>query len=115
GYRTAMAEAGLPVDESWVSLGPTAPEHVRAEVDRVLSGPEPVTAVFAGNNRVTVTAVRVLAERPHPVALVGFDDLELADLLGITVIAQDAARLGRTAAEQLFRRLEGATEAPRQT
>ncbi|MEU7042107.1 LacI family DNA-binding transcriptional regulator [Streptomyces varsoviensis] len=115
GYRTAMAEAGLPVDESWVSLGPTAPGHVRAEVDRVLSGPEPVTAVFAGNNRVTVTAVRVLAERPHPVALVGFDDLELADLLGITVIAQDAARLGRTAAEQLFRRLEGATEAPRQT
>ncbi|MEV0277966.1 LacI family DNA-binding transcriptional regulator [Streptomyces sp. NPDC050610] len=115
GYRTAMADAGLPVDESWVSLGPTAPEHVRAEVGRVLSGPEPVTAVFAGNNRVTVTAVRVLAERPRPVALVGFDDLELADLLGITVIAQDAARLGRTAAEQLFRRLEGAAEAPRRT
>ncbi|MFE7120064.1 LacI family DNA-binding transcriptional regulator [Streptomyces sp. NPDC057654] len=115
GYRTAMADAGLPVEESWVSLGPTAPAHVRAEVDRVLSGPEPVTAVFAGNNRVTVTAVRVLAERSRPVALVGFDDLELADLLGITVIAQDAARLGRTAAEQLFRRLEGAAEEPQQT
>ncbi|TXS08203.1 LacI family transcriptional regulator, partial [Streptomyces sp. ms191] len=47
-------------------------------------------------------------------ALVGFDDIELADLLGITVIAQDAAALGRTAAERLFRRLDGVEEAPAQ-
>ncbi|MEV5242447.1 LacI family DNA-binding transcriptional regulator [Streptomyces cinnamoneus] len=115
GYRAAMAGAGLPVDERWVSLGPTGPERVRAEAERLLRGPEPVTALFTGNNRVTVTAVRVIARLPRPVALVGFDDLELADLLspGITVIAQDPARLGRTAAELLFRRLEGAEDAPR--
>jgi len=64
---------------------------------------------------VTVTAVRVLADRPQPVALVGFDDFELADLLrpGVTVVAQDPARLGRTAAELLFRRLDGVEEPPR--
>jgi LacI family transcriptional regulator len=58
---------------------------------------------------VTVTVIRVLAEQPHPVALVGFDDIELADLLqpGVTVVAQDAAALGRTAAERLFRQLDG--------
>ncbi|GHG78326.1 LacI family DNA-binding transcriptional regulator [Streptomyces griseocarneus] len=115
GYRAAMADASLPVDESWVSLGSTAPERVRAEAERMLAGPRPVTALFTGNNRVTVTALRVTARLPRPVALVGFDDLELADLLspGVTVVAQDAARLGRTAAELLFRRLEGAGEAPR--
>ncbi|GAA3371998.1 hypothetical protein GCM10017744_101740 [Streptomyces antimycoticus] len=79
----------------------------------MLNAAEPVTALFAGNNRVTVTVVRVLAERPAPaapVALVGFDDFELADLLSpaITVIAQDSAQLGRTAADLLFRRLDGA-------
>lgn len=78
----------------------------------MLSGPNAVTALFAGNNRVTVTAVRTLAARETPVALVGFDDIELADLLGITVIAQDAAALGRTAAERLFRRLDGVEEPP---
>ena len=114
GYRSAMEEAGLEVDESWVSLGPTDPERVRAAVTAMLAGPEPVTALFAGNNRVTVTAVRTLAGREHPVALVGFDDIELADLLGITVIAQDAAALGRTAAERLFRRLDGVEDAPAQ-
>lgn len=80
----------------------------------MLAGPQPVTALFAGNNRVTVTAVRVLADHPRPVALVGFDDFELADLVNpaITVVAQDAARLGRTAAQLLFRRLDGADDAP---
>ncbi|MET7718468.1 MULTISPECIES: LacI family DNA-binding transcriptional regulator [unclassified Streptomyces] len=114
GYRAAMEDAGLDVDESWVSLGSTAPERVRAAVTAMLAGPDPVTAVFAGNNRVTVTAVRVLAEHHRPVALVGFDDIELADLLGITVIAQDAAALGRTAAERLFRRLDGVDDEPSQ-
>jgi LacI family transcriptional regulator len=87
----------------------TDPERVRRAAEEMLSGPEPVTAVFTGNNRVTVTVIRVLAEQPHPVALVGFDDIELADLLqpGVTVVAQDAAALGRTAAERLFRQLDG--------
>ncbi|MGW7666734.1 substrate-binding domain-containing protein, partial [Streptomyces sp. NPDC054775] len=61
-----------------------------------------------------VTVVRVLAEHDRPVALVGFDDFELADLLdpGVTVIAQDAAALGRTAAERLFRQLDGSLITP---
>ncbi|MFI6643971.1 LacI family DNA-binding transcriptional regulator [Streptomyces sp. NPDC050504] len=112
GYHAAMADAGIAVRDEWVSLGSTAPERVTEAVAAMLSGPEPVTALFAGNNRVTVTAVRALSGREHPVALVGFDDIELADLLGITVIAQDAAALGRTAAELLFRRLDGAADEP---
>lgn len=115
GYRAAMAAAGLPVDEAWVSLGPTEPGRVRAEAERMLTGPGAVTALFTGNNRVTATAVRVIAGLARPVALVGFDDLELADLLSpaVTVVAQDAGQLGRTAAELLFRRLEGAQDAAR--
>ncbi|WOP39184.1 LacI family DNA-binding transcriptional regulator [Streptomyces sp. Li-HN-5-13] len=109
GYRAAMEDAGIPVEDSWMSLGVTDPERVRRAAEAMLSGPRPVTAVLTGNNRVTVTVIRVLAEQPRGVALVGFDDIELADLLqpGVTVVAQDAAALGRTAAERLFRRLDG--------
>lgn len=107
-----MSDAGIGVENSWVSLGSTEPARVRAAAEAMLTGPEPVTALFAGNNRVTVTVVRVLAEQDRRVALVGFDDIELADLLGITVISQDAAAVGRTAAEHLFRRLDGADHAP---
>ncbi|MDX2644064.1 LacI family transcriptional regulator [Streptomyces sp. NBC_00510] len=115
GYREAMAAAGLPVHEGWVSCGPTAPDRVRAAVESMLSGPEPVTALFAGNNRITVTAVRVLADRPSVVALVGFDDFELADLLrpAVTVVAQEPGQLGRTAAGLLFQRLDGSAGPPK--
>ncbi|MDJ0463764.1 LacI family DNA-binding transcriptional regulator [Streptomyces sp. H27-C3] len=114
GYHAAMEGAGLRVDESWMSLGSTAPERVEDATTAMLDAPEPVTAIFAANNRVTVTAVRVLAARKRPIALVGFDDIELADLLqpGLTVIAQDAATLGRTAADRLFRRLDGSDDPP---
>ncbi|GAA5061536.1 LacI family DNA-binding transcriptional regulator [Streptomyces sp. SID10815] len=114
GYRAAMEDAGTAVADGWMSLGGTDPERVRRAAEEMLSGPDAVTAVFTGNNRVTVTVIRVLAALSRPVALVGFDDLELADLLqpGVTVVAQDAAALGRTAAERLFRQLDGTLLAP---
>ena len=42
-------------------------------------------------------------------ALLGFDDLTLADTLipGVTVMAQDPTRMGTIAAQRLFARLDG--------
>ncbi|WP_436760202.1 LacI family DNA-binding transcriptional regulator [Streptosporangium sp. V21-05] len=103
GYRRALAEAGLPFDASLVATGP--PRQAGPALVRMLSGDDPPTAVFTGNGRITVAALRT----GHRPALVGFDDFELADLLdpGVTVVAQDPVRLGGTAAELLFRRLSG--------
>jgi LacI family transcriptional regulator len=72
---------------------------------------EPPTALFTAQNLITTAALhtlRTLGLRDS-VAVVGFDDFELADLLepAVTVIAQDVAALGRTAAELLFARLDG--------
>ncbi|CAM5675947.1 LacI family transcriptional regulator OS=Streptomyces microflavus OX=1919 GN=Smic_02970 PE=4 SV=1 [Streptomyces microflavus] len=53
GYHAAMTDAGITVEDSWVSLGSTEPGRVRAAAEAMLGGPEPVTALFAGNNRVT--------------------------------------------------------------
>jgi LacI family transcriptional regulator len=43
------------------------------------------------------------------IALVGFDDIPMADVVqpGVTVVAQDPLALGRQAAELLFARLDG--------
>jgi LacI family transcriptional regulator len=56
---------------------------------------------------------------PHhfrTVALVGFDDFPLADLLepAVTVVAQDTTTMGRTAARALVERIEGMTGPPRE-
>ncbi|MDR3035225.1 MAG: LacI family transcriptional regulator [Kitasatospora sp.] len=113
GYRAAMAAAGLPVDERWVDCGPTDRTRVAAAVRRLTTGPDAVTALFTANNRVTLAALHHLPADRRP-ALVGFDDLELADLLtpGLTVVAQDPAALGALAARRLFDRLTGDTTPP---
>ncbi|WP_310738154.1 LacI family DNA-binding transcriptional regulator [Microbispora sp. H10949] len=127
GYREALAAAGLPYDEGLVAMGPAEPARMRADLTRLLGASDPPTALLTGNGRTTVETLRALAsitgsatgpattgafpDRAPPglggLALVGFDDFELADLLGVTVVAQDPARLGRTAADLLFLRLAG--------
>ncbi|MEU6058760.1 LacI family DNA-binding transcriptional regulator [Streptomyces sp. NPDC047097] len=68
-----------------------------------------VTAVIAGDNRVTLLALYALRGLTRPVSLVGYDDIELADLIepSMTVVHQDPAALGQKAAQQLFSRLRG--------
>jgi LacI family transcriptional regulator len=114
GYLAAMAQAGQRADPAWVMMTRPAPDAIAAALDRMLAGPAPVTALFCGNNRATALVLRELrlpgrAASGRGLALVGFDDFELADLVtpGTTVVAQDTAGLGRIAAGLLFARLTG--------
>jgi LacI family transcriptional regulator len=116
GYRAALAAAGIEDDPVLVRTGSRDAAHAQAEVERMLAlkdGRRP-TAIFATNNRITVGALRALAARRRNIALVGFDDFELAELLGITVVRADPWRLGREAAALAFARLAG-DERPPQT
>ena len=46
------------------------------------------------------------------IALVGFDDFELADMLGVTVVRTDPYRIGQLAAELAFARIDGEDRKP---
>ncbi len=113
GYLRALGAAGIATG----TVGPVDNLHsedaAEAAVWALLSGPDRPTALFTSQNLVTIGAIRALRTLglQHTVALIGFDDFELADLLepGVTVIAQDPARIGRLAAERLFGRLGGDT------
>jgi LacI family transcriptional regulator len=109
GYRKTLARAGLPPDPSLIRLGAHDAAAAEGAVFELLSLPEPPTALFAGNNRITVGVLRVLGRSGFRLALVGFDDLELGEMLAVpvTVVAYDAAELGRRAAELLAQRLAG--------
>ena len=109
GYREAVIAAGADVDEALIRLGSHDADEAAAATTGLLSSADPPTALFTTNNRMTVGAVRALRAASRPVALVGFDDFELADLLAtpVTVVAQDPAELGRRAAQLLFARLDG--------
>jgi LacI family transcriptional regulator len=109
GYKAALDAAGLRPDPALI-----AHAHLDADsaaiTSRLLAQPDPPTAIFAANNLVCMGVVTALS-RAHrwDVALIGFDDFALADAFdpGITVVAQDTAHLGATAADLALARLHG--------
>lgn len=111
GYVAELAAEHIEVDQRRVRLDIHGIESAEAAATELLMGPNPPTALFTAQNLITIGAFRALRKLDlhTKVALIGFDDILLADLLepAITVIAQDPAAIGRTAAETLFRRLDG--------
>ncbi|MFN8624025.1 MAG: LacI family DNA-binding transcriptional regulator [Chloroflexota bacterium] len=111
GYEAALADAGVPVDPALVRQDLRTREEADRATAELLALPEPPTAIFAGQNLITIGVIRALrrAGAERRIALVGFDDVELADLLspGLTVVAQDPVAIGQAAAELLFTRLDG--------
>ena len=109
GYRAALEAHGLHEDPAIVQLGSHGAESAGLALRELLELPEPPTAMLTGNNRITIGALTELARSHAQLALVGFDDLELAGLLGrpLTAVAYDAEELGRRAAAVVVRRLDG--------
>jgi LacI family transcriptional regulator len=111
GYRAALARAEIPEDQGLICH----PRHRAADAyeltrDLLRSGDAP-TAIFTSQNLITLEALRALHHLglQAAVALVGFDDLPLAEAIdpAVTVVAQNALGLGREAARLLFSRLVG--------
>lgn len=108
GYREAMSKAGLQA-ETYIEC--TSEEETVTTVHSLLTGPHPPTALFAANNltmRYLLHALNVLkVEIPGQIALAGFDDFDIADVLqpALTVVRQPVYQVGEMAANLLFQRI----------
>jgi LacI family transcriptional regulator len=116
GYRLGLAALGVDEDPAIVRTGLRSVDAAALAVTKLLRATNPPTALFTAQNLVTIGGLHALRELglEHRTALVGFDDIELADLLepAVTVVAQDPAAMGRAAADILFRRLDGDDSPP---
>jgi DNA-binding LacI/PurR family transcriptional regulator len=134
GFLQALAEEGLTADPAIVRHGLRSRAAAADAAAELLRQPEPPTAIFASNDLVTMGVIDELQDagsygppathsdgrpggrrRAGPVALIGFDEFALADKLTppVTVVAQDPAAIGVTAAQLLFTRIKGDTSPPR--
>jgi LacI family transcriptional regulator len=120
GYERALTEAGIAVDPDLIRYDSFSRKagYDRAK-DILAISPRP-TAIFAANNFIAFGALRALRECglhvPDDMSLVAFDDLpdDWHDDPLLTVLAQPAYDVGRTAAELLLDRLAGKDESRRQ-
>lgn len=103
-FRACVAASGESV-AGMVHPGVIEPARIAAALRAALHGPSPATALVTGNLDTTVEVLRQLgADAGRRIAIVAFDDFALADLLGLTVVAQDANAIGSTAVDLLLAR-----------
>lgn len=119
GYRLAMRDAGLPIDERWIVGGESTKSGGRRAMEKLLAmglgrGESTPTAVFACNDLMAVGALRAARDAglsvPEDVSVAGFDGIPLAELVepALTTVQQSIYTLGRRLADVLLDLMEDA-------
>ena len=111
GFRTAMAAAGVPVDESMVRNGGYRAETAEGPARELLTRPDRPTAIFGANDLMAIRTVQVAREVglrvPDDVSVIGFDNVPESALVTppLTTVQQPLHAMGAAALDLLVRML----------
>jgi DNA-binding LacI/PurR family transcriptional regulator len=109
GFRQALALAGVPLPDAYVSLAPFGLEQARTQAHSLLGLAEPPTAIYAASDTQAIGVLSAARQRglsvPGDIALLGFDDIEIAEFIGLSTIGQPLKESGRLAVKHLLRQL----------
>lgn len=111
GYRQALVDSGIPVDEALICEGDFTRGSGRACLRRLMALPDRPTALFAANDIMAIDAMLEAQSMglriPDDLAVIGLDDIPEASLIrpSLTTIPQRPYQMGRRAAEMLLDRL----------
>ncbi len=112
GYRTALLNAGLPVDYRLYETSTLSPTSGGDACQRLLDRRLPFTAVFCANDEIAIGAMRTLRHAgkrvPEDVSVIGFDDIALVEHLSpaLTTVRVPKEALGALAVKNLQIRLD---------
>jgi DNA-binding LacI/PurR family transcriptional regulator len=119
GFRTALRRAGGDLDRAFVRVGPHGREPADELAQELLSLPDPPSAIFAASDLQAIgvlkAAERLGARVPEDLAVIGFDDVDLAEIVGLTTIRQPLREGGALAADLLLRAIENGPGVPVET
>ena len=109
GFAQTLQDAGFPLSEAYIRSTPYTTKESRQAAYELLSLPERPTAIFSASD-VQALAVMKIARQlniniPNDLALVGFDDIDLAEQADLTTISQYIDESGKLAAEILLSRI----------
>jgi LacI family transcriptional regulator len=113
GYLQALQGAGIPTDPFLIKEGAYTPASGFQAMQQVLQEGSPPTAMFVASDVVALGALLAIRQAglrvPEDIALVGFDDIPLAEYFDppLTTIHVPAYGLGWAAGERLIRLIRG--------
>ncbi|MFN8420879.1 MAG: LacI family DNA-binding transcriptional regulator [Anaerolineae bacterium] len=118
GYKNALRNAGLPIDENLIYEGLFHRDAGYAGMKHLLQfKPD---AVFAGGDTIAIGVLQAAHEAgvriPDDVSVIGFDDIDVARtaIPQLTTIRQPVLRKGEVAARMVLDMVEGRTQGPQQ-
>lgn len=117
GFRRALREAQINLPETFVRLAPYSQEQTRQVAKDLLNLPEQPTAIFAATDfqalGVLKAARQLRIKVPEQLAVIGFDDLDMAEYADLTTICQYLDESGRLAVEILLAQIKSPSRPPR--
>lgn len=110
GYREALASGGVEHDPSLVVPGNFSLRGGAEGMSRLLALPDPPTAVFALSDEMAIGALQVARDAgidvPAEVSVIGFDDHDVAEYVGLTTVRQEVVEQGEAVAREMLALLD---------
>lgn len=110
GYLRALRTADIPFRPEYCTEDQRGRREARHQAKILLSLPERPTAIFAASDTQAVGALEAAREMglrvPGDLSVVGYDDIEIAEILGLTTVRQLLFESGQRGVELLLEALE---------
>jgi DNA-binding LacI/PurR family transcriptional regulator len=110
GFWQALARSGVQRDAALERFGRHERDEAGALATSLLRLHDPPTAIFAASDVLAIGALKAAeaigARVPEDLAVIGFDDVDLAEIVGLTTIRQPLREGGALAANLLLAAIE---------
>lgn len=118
GYRAAMDEAKLPVEDGWIVAGQLTLAGAGQATRQLLNHEHRPTAIFCANDEMAIGCLHEIKSSgltvPDDMSIVGFDDIRYAEVTDppLTTIRQPTEEIGERVMYRLYRRIETGSSEP---
>jgi DNA-binding LacI/PurR family transcriptional regulator len=109
GFKKILSESGAALTEEYIGLNPLDMWRIIKQTRQFLDLPKPPEVIFACSDIQAAGVLKAARERglkvPDDLAVLGFDNIDLADYMELTTIDQALDESGRTSVELLMARM----------
>ena len=106
GYKQALTEHNIDLPESYIKLNNINSPDQDQIIHELLDLESPPTAIFTSSDELALRVLKVAKNRgvriPQDLALIGFDNIEMASYHELTTISQSLYKSGELAAERII-------------
>lgn len=110
GFKSVLDEAGIPLPKMNIKQALYSHENSRQAAEELLRASNRPTAVFAASDIQALSVMKVARQMrlkiPDDLAIIGFDDIDMADYVDLTTIRQHLDESGRLSAEMVLTRID---------